>query len=672
MAMTRRLLPLIYLFLGLGSQPGTAQGPFGQNPGGDPVAFSLVADTTHVVPGKTFLLAVKVEVRPNWHSYWINPGGSGLPTEVKWVLPDGFKSGETLYPVPHVIVDKVGDEKILSHTFEGTTYHLAEITVPDGLDTGTQVSFSVDVDWQACENGGVCTPPSQAHAKLDLPVGGSAQPSRDAPAIEKILALTSAKLPKATVTLSMADDETIAVEGTVPEGTKAEKPRILLSDRTILDPNADQKLDWSENTFTAKIKTHPWEFESLPSSTSGFLLLDSAGHNALAIEATSEGGSGTEAAAPRASAARDLLPDKESPEGEIELAAIEEMRSWGVRGVDGVVEKEGSRGLLLITLFAFLGGMILNLMPCVFPVLGIKIMGFVQQAGEDKSKIRKHGLVFGLGVLVSFWILVSVLLAIRALSTDGNESWGFQLQNTYFIAVLVAIMVVFGLNLLGWFEFGTSLMGAGSSLTRHQGYLGSFFSGVLAVVIATPCTGPFMGTAIGFALNAPTISAYFVFTALALGLAFPYVLLSFAPKLIQKLPKPGNWMITFKQFMAFPLFATAIWLASVFGSITGIGGMTRLLFSMVFLALGVWWLGRFGTPSAKPTTRWIARTACVMLALCGSWFVWNGARMKNPAPPDFAKLKKQMGIEPEHFSPSGLVASRKKGRTVFVDFTADW
>ena len=221
--------------------------------------------------------------------------------------------------------------------------------------------------------------------------------------------------------------------------------------------------------------------------------------------------------------------------------------------------KSGEQGFVAILGFAFLGGLILNLMPCVFPVLGLKIMGFVKQAGEDKKKIARHGFIFTGGVLVSFWLLVGVLLWLR--NTMKQElGWGFQLQEPGFVFVLALVLLIFALSLSGVFEIGLSLTGTGAKLSRQSGYAGSFFSGVLAVVVATPCMAPFLGVAVGAALAMAWLPALAVFTCVGLGLAFPYLLLSLMPNWISRLPKPGSWMESFKQAMAFPIYATVVWL----------------------------------------------------------------------------------------------------------------
>ena len=324
-------------------------------------------------------------------------------------------------------------------------------------------------------------------------------------------------------------------------------------------------------------------------------------------------------------------------------------------------------------MFAFIGGLILNLMPCVFPVLGIKIMGFVSQAGEASSRIKMHGIVFGVGVLLSMWTLVGILLIVKGVTGDSIV-WGEQLRQPWFVAAMIAVIFAFGLSLAGLFEFGTSLTTAGGQLQNKKGYAGSFFSGLLTVLIASPCTGPFMAPAISFAFEQPAVQTLLIFTTLGLGLAFPYVLLSFFPALVKKLPRPGAWMETFKQFMAFPMLATVVWLVGVFGKQVGTKGVVWMLAALLILGFGLWVFGRFGTPLRKSGTRWMSK-AVLLLAFVGSAYAVKYSidnRQIESASPSGDGMIALHGMLWEPLSMERLVEHRKKGRTVFIDFTADW
>jgi len=307
-----------------------------------------------------------------------------------------------------------------------------------------------------------------------------------------------------------------------------------------------------------------------------------------------------------------------------------------------------------VTLFAaiglaFLGGIILNLMPCVFPVLFLKGLALVQGSGEERSRLRRHGLVYTLGILVSFWVIVGVLLVLRA--SGARLGWGFQLQSPVFIAVLCIGLFFFALSLAGMFDFGLSLTSAGGELAQKQGYAGSFFTGVLATVVATPCTAPLMGAAIGFALAQPAWMAFVVFTAVALGLALPCLALSFNPAWTRLLPKPGAWMEILKQMTAVPLFATVIWLAWVFGRLEDVGAMAMLLTGLLVIAIAAWVLGRW-------PARLLSSLVAVALAACA---------LAIPL-----VHRDSTSLAWETYSPDALAAARAAGKPVFVDFTAAW
>jgi thiol:disulfide interchange protein len=322
--------------------------------------------------------------------------------------------------------------------------------------------------------------------------------------------------------------------------------------------------------------------------------------------------------------------------------------------------------LFIAILFAFAGGIILNLMPCVLPVLSIKIMGFIQQAGEDKSKTRKHGLAFTFGVLVSFWILAGLLIALRA----GGEylGWGFQLQSPAFIIVLSILLFLFGLSLFGVFELGTTLTSAGQNL-KSTGYAGSFASGILATIVATPCTAPFMGSALGFALSQPVYVSLLIFTFLGLGMALPYVLLTNIPKLQRFVPKPGAWMESLKQFMGFLLMATVLWLLWVLSLQTGSESVIILLISMVIASLGAWIFGRWGNIAKETKVRRTAQLISLIIIAAALLFSFKNIEAKSSKD---TTVTRQGKIEWHKYSREKVEEGVKKGEPVFVDFTAAW
>ncbi len=625
----------------------------------NPVTLSLLSDKTAAVPGETFKVAVRANIEPEWHIYWTNPGETGLPTIIKWGdLPDGCTVSEVISPIPKRYTQKITDAiSMVSHTFEGDVFFVAEVAVAPSLEPGSTLEISADVDWQACKE--ICTAPTTTPLKISLPVRVNAADSSSAEAIDASLAT----MEQETVLIELTrenDSPFFELTGLMPDGDSAPSTGAIFvpSVSGLVPPNKGQDLKVNDNAFTIKV---PLEDEAiLPENIAGFLI-NPDGSGIWLTSATQES---------------NPLPDNQnhnssfdSGAAHVQQAQIKEIRSWGLTNLNSVgEEKGGEKGLLLFMLLALAGGIILNLMPCVFPVLGIKIMGFVQQAGEDSSSIRKHGWVFTCGVVLSLWALVGVLFIVRYYGESAG--WGFQLQEPGFVLFMILLMFVFALNLCGLFEFGTSAIGVGSSLQSKSGLGGAFFSGVLAVLVATPCTGPFMAPALGYALSQPLPLALLVFTMLAIGLALPYLLLSYFPFLIRKLPRPGAWMETFKQFMSFPMFATAIWLMWIFASQTNQNALFILLVGMLTGSLGLWIYGKYNIPSVSRIKRRVGQCLGVLLVTI---MVSLGYVASKEMPHSIAgQTVEKYGITWEAFDTGRIIDLREQGKTVFIDFTARW
>ena len=312
--------------------------------------------------------------------------------------------------------------------------------------------------------------------------------------------------------------------------------------------------------------------------------------------------------------------------------------------------------------FAFIGGMILNLMPCVFPVLGLKVMSFAQMAGNDAKKIKLHGLVFTFGVVASMWVLTSIILIVKAgleAAGEGSIQWGAQMQNPFFLGSIILLLFIMGLNMYGVFEMGTSLTSAGGNLQNKKGYSGSFFSGILTTLIATPCSGPFLGAAMSYTLGLPALQAMIIFTVFALGISFPYVLLAFIPALINKLPKPGAWMEVLKKCMAFPLFATAVYFMGSFGKLTGLDGLYWLSMAMVIFGFAAWTYGTWSNPFISKFKRYTWGYGLTLLAVSGAGAMTYFAMG-------------MQGVTPKGWHPGIVAHHLSKKRIVWVDYTADW
>lgn len=355
--------------------------------------------------------------------------------------------------------------------------------------------------------------------------------------------------------------------------------------------------------------------------------------------------------------------DSDTPEQLAEMAALytaETPINFDTLG--GAVEST----LLTAIVGAFIGGILLNLMPCVFPVLGLKVMGFVQLAGNDADKIRRHGLAFTAGLVVSMWCLAAVILTLRE---SAPVNWGQQMGNSYFVGAMIILLFVLGLNMAGIFEMGTSLTRLGGSVTQKKGYSQSFFSGILTTLIATPCSGPFLGAAMGYTLAQTAPIAMFLFTIFGLGIAMPYLLLSFFPKLIDKLPRPGAWMETFKVTMAFALFATSAFFMKTYGAQTGVNGMSWMVMALVVIGLAFYLYGHYSLPHLKAGTRfWKGAVLPLLIVGVGGWMAYDSAGLKGGISSHSAG-----GLAWQNWQPGKVeFQTQKKKRIVWVDYTADW
>ena len=631
MKLPRLALFAVLCLLSLGLQ--AAPGPVRKGA----VQAELVAPQLSLQPGQTFRVALKLDHDEHWHSYWINPG-TGYPTSLKWKLPEGFTAGPIIWPVPHVVKDTRG--QVTGNGYEGTAFFFVDITPPANLPAGTPVTLRAKADWLMCSE--VCMP---GNADLELTLNVS--PDRPEPnmAIARRFNNAQADLPKPLegwTASAVRKGDAIAFKLTPLAKNNSHHPQDLhlFDNAGVIDYAAPQALT-EENG--ALVLTLPISKDA-PEDASRL-----AG---VLVSANGWGG---------------MIPshgatfDVELPASG-QLSAVSSQSATPTKDPASVLRPPSSSsapsGLAATLLLALLGGLILNLMPCVFPVLGIKVLGFVNQAGSDRSKVVTHGLVFTLGVLLSFWALAGLLLALRA---GGSQlGWGFQLQSPAFVFGMTAFLLVFALNLSGLFEIGLSATAVGGKLQMQSGYTGSFFTGVLATLVATPCSAPFLAPALGAALALSAGESFLVFTAIALGLSAPYLLLSIFPSAVKVLPRPGAWMETFKQLMAFPLYATVGALLWVLAGQTKDNDYALLfiVFGLVLVAMAAWIYGRF----AKTTGRVIA----TVLVAGGIWLGWPKDATAAPVTASGYALKW------EHWSPEAVTAARAAGRTIYVDFTARW
>ncbi len=604
---------------------------------------SLVAADTAVQPGHPLTVALRMVHDAHWHTYWLNPG-TGLPTSLDWKLPPGWKAGDIQWPAPHTLTDHTG--AVVGNGYDGELFLPVTLTPPADLAPGTTVTLAANAQWLVCSD--VCIP-GDADVSLTLPVSAAA-PAPDATWGGKIHA-TIAGLPRAeaawTATASRAAKSvtlTVTPAGAMPAGAAPTGLHFFSDDNTVA---FDQPQIVKPDGRGGFALTMPVSIDAPKDATKLLGVL------------TSESGwlAG--------GALRGLRI--ETPFAPASAAAAGPAASVFQSSTPGAQPQPAAGGLLGTLLLAFVGGLILNLMPCVFPVLGIKILGFVNQAGHERGKVVAHGLVFALGVLLSFWSLAGTLAGLRA---GGSQlGWGFQLQSPAFVFGLAAVMLVFGLNMSGVFEFGLRATAVGSKLQTKSGFAGSFFTGVLATVVATPCSAPFLAPALGAALALSTAASFAIFTAIALGLSAPYLLLSIFPGAVKILPRPGAWMETFKQFMAFPLYATVGYLVWVLAGQTTDEGLQNVLFGLVLVAMAVWVYGRWTAPGASAGCVRFGVAGLLALAATGLWLGYpHSAEARSAAA--LAAGAPEVVWEP--WSPEAVAKLRADGRIVYVDFTARW
>lgn len=576
------------------------------------VKASLVAADTSVQPGKSTTVALRLEHELRWHSYWIN-AGTGYATSLEWELPDAWKAGDIQWPTPNLIKDSHGN--VTGHGYDGVVYLPVELTVPADAKPGEDVMLAAEAKWLMCAD--VCIP-GQAALSLTLPVSAEMPPPDAAVRAE----LAKMPMPEAHASWKMTATRSTKEVTLIVTGAQSVGAPHFFSEDAYIQYDQPQSVGGSANEL--KI-TMPIAADANVETQSLVGVLAYTDENGV------YGGAKVSVALGAASAG--------SSTGSLQSAAA------------------GGTSFFATLLLAVLGGVILNLMPCVFPVLGIKVVGFVNEAGSDRRKVTMHGLMFTLGVLLSFWALAGLLAALRA---GGQElGWGFQLQSAPFVFGLTVVMLVFALSLSGVFEFGLRATTLGSDLQTRDGIHGSFFSGVLATVVATPCSAPFLAPALGAALALPVAQSFVVFTAIGVGLSAPYLLLSLFPQAVRALPRPGRWMNTFKQVMAFPLYATVAYLVWVLAGQTSENGLLTVLFSLTVIALALWLYGHYNGPGASRGQARFATAGAVALLALGLTLGWPRAAAAGD-------------IVWEPWSTERVAQLRAEGRPIYVDFTARW
>lgn len=596
----------------------------------DNVRAELLSEVSQVKAGEPFWVALRETMRPHWHTYWKNPGDAGQPTDITWKLPAGVTAAPIVWPAP----TKIDVSGVVNYGFEGDVLLLVKIT-PAADFTGSTLALAADAHWLVCSD--VCIP-EEGKFSLSLPVGPAATPAD--PATRALFDAARRQIPTESPWPSRF--------GVAPSGDP-----ILVVDAKGLKPDTIRDVyffpaEWGPVANMAKQTAHV--------TPSGIRIPLKKGD--------------AKAATPQQLAGTLVLSEK-TGDGEHRQAFDIVARFDPTVAAD--VASSATRDAEALSLwqalaFALLGGLILNLMPCVFPVLAMKAASFVRLAGHSRAEIRRDGIAYMAGVLVSFGLMAAVVLAIRA--GVGEVSWGFQFQSPIFSLLVAYLFFVVGLNLSGVFEVAGRFTGIGQGLAGRGGLTGAFFTGVLAVIVATPCTAPFMAAALGFALSQPAPQTVVVLLAMGLGLALPYVVLAFTPALQRLMPRPGPWMDRLRQFLAFPMYASAVWMIWVLTQQTGADGVLYALGGMVLIAFAIWLL-RLGAPASR--TVWLRRglaSVAVLLAFAGALKLED-----QPATAASAASGPSAGVSFdgwERFSRARLDEAVAARKPVFVDFTAAW
>jgi thiol:disulfide interchange protein/DsbC/DsbD-like thiol-disulfide interchange protein len=597
--MTRFLFSLVLL---LAAAPALAQGD-------GPKVHSRLVTEGPVAPGGTVTVALEEKIAPGWHTYWVNPGDAGAPTAIEWTLPAGWKAGAIQWPRPKRL--PVGP--LMDYGYEGKLWLLSPITAPADAKAGETVTLKAAVSWLVCKD--ICIPEDTT---LSVPVTiGNGTPDGS---VAKDFAAARALLPVASPwKLNYALGDALDLYVAAPALAKAHPVSVdfFPLKSGIVKGAVAQTVGYADGGVVLRLA--PDDRTKIHGALEGVLVLASSDGSVQAL-------------------------DVSAPPGPVPAASFASGES-------------GDLTLALSLLFAFLGGLILNVMPCVLPILAMKALAL---ARHSDGGARAESFAYAVGAVVTFLAFGIAIVALR--ETGTAVGWGFQLQEPLAVAGFALLIFAVGLNLSGLFELGS--ITAGESLTRGGGLGGAFFTGVLAVAVAAPCTAPFMAAALGFALTQSIPAALAIFAALGVGFALPFLLLGVWPRALAFMPKPGAWMLRLKQFLAFPMYAAAAWLVWVLAQETGPNGVAVILAAMVALALAVWlWsITRDGSGSA----RGIGAVATLLVFAAG---LYGLTLLRGASAPAAASGKTALG---EPYSAGKLASLRSAGRPVFVDATAAW
>ncbi len=599
----------------------------------------IIPEKTFITPDSEIVIATEINLAPHWHVYWQNPGDSGLPVKIKWQLPNDFQISEISWPTP----DKISYDILSNYGYYDQVILLQKLKAPKNLPEG-KFSLSAKIDMLVCNE--ICIPES---SEISITFNDGAinvdNSSYINAAQEKI-----AKPLNGEINYSESNNNLII-------NIKTDNEKLLNKDNLeffptewgIINHLAEPKVSTSNNIITISHERGDRDLSNISALKGLLVIKGSIGKNqAFSINTKN--------------AQLNVKPNINSEEIQAQTSA----KSQGLEGENQINPQQNNKVKSdKVTWFsaiylALLGGIILNLMPCVFPVLSMKALSLVKM-GEKENKIaRLHGLSYSFGVVLSFLVIGAILLILK--EAGAAIGWGFQLQSPIIVALLAYLLFIIGLNLIGFFEIAGSFGNIGHKLTRRKSLMGSFFTGTLATIVATPCTAPFMGAAMGFAMTQSALISMSVFAALGFGLALPYLLLSYFPTLRKFLPKPGVWMETFKQFLAFPILASAIWLIWVLSQQSGSYGVLLVLLGMLAISFSIW-LSHIHSKNSRILTR-------ILLILSLSLPLFSLSYIKSTK--DIVASSEKIYPLGEAFSNEKLSELLKGDNPIFVEMTAAW
>lgn len=603
----------------------------------NPISIQLIAEEQSIQPERPFWVALQMNIQPGWHTYWKNPGGSGMPCHIDWKLPEGFEVRSLLWQTPK----RYSEEGLSYFGYQEDAILLAEIMPAANAAQQPIAVLEATLSWVAC-NSQTCLPGDSVH-HIDIPV------------LQTHPVVVDAQIPlfahaRRSMPSSKWKTQAVHVE-----------PNLIAL--TLIPPSEMEP--WEDKNFVADFfsEIEGMDIEAIKkdidaSTKEWRLLVPYTSSSVSQKEGTLRGvvviADEKDALNPKASIAIDLP-----------------IQPQGAHFTEATPSISFS-ALLLTLFFAFLGGALLNCMPCVLPVLSVKLMQLIKMTGESRRILTQHAAAYTAGIVLSFWVLAGLIILLQ---TYGESvGWGFQLQEPLFVALLALFLLLFALNLFGIFEWGmlfASWAGNSASSKKQTGLFGAFCSGVLATVVATPCTGPFLGAAVGLAVTLPPLYSLLIFTFIALGLSLPYVLVSISPKLLRHLPRPGAWMVSFKEGMGFLLLATVLWLISVFAFQTDMFSLLMLLTACLIASFAAWMYGKWSVPSCSPKVRILSGVLSCGFLILSLYVVTAQGRYASHVNEGQGEIANEESRW-KTFAPQAVEAAVKSGKPVLVDFTASW